>query len=129
METTTIKDIVTWKDGAIAISAKLGNYLLLAQDDLYLRTYASSLLYAAVTTLLCLAIGYPFAYFMARARRSLQPALADARDAAVLDLVPASRLRLEGAPDRAGPRGQRDRSGRASTGCSPPRTSSRGRAS
>ena len=45
------------------------------QDDLYLRTYASSLLYAAVTTLLCLAIGYPFAYFMARARRSLQPAL------------------------------------------------------
>jgi putrescine transport system permease protein len=75
METTTIKDIVTWKDGALAISAKVGNYLLLAQDDLYLRTYASSLLYAAVTTLLCLAIGYPFAYFMARARRSLQPAL------------------------------------------------------
>ena len=75
METTTIKDIVTWKDGAIAISARLGNYLLLVQDDLYLRTYASSLLYAAVTTLLCLAIGYPFAYFMARARRSLQPAL------------------------------------------------------
>ena len=75
METTTIKDIVTWKDGAIAISARLGNYLLLVQDDLYLRTYASSLLYAAVTTLLCLAIGYPFAYFMERARRSLQPAL------------------------------------------------------
>jgi len=75
METTTIKDIVTWKDGAIAISAKLGNYLLLVQDDLYLRTYVSSLVYAAVTTLLCLAIGYPFAYFMARARRSLQPAL------------------------------------------------------
>ena len=33
METTTIKDIVTWKDGAIAFSAKIGNYLLLAQDD------------------------------------------------------------------------------------------------
>ena len=75
MEATTIKDIVTWKDGALAFSAKLGNYLLLAQDDLYLRTYASSLLYAAVTTVLCLLIGYPFAYFMARARRSLQPAL------------------------------------------------------
>ena len=39
METTTFKDIVTWKDGAIAFSLKLGNYLLLAQDDLYLRTY------------------------------------------------------------------------------------------
>ena len=75
MEATTIKDIVSWQDGALTFSARLGNYLLLVQDDLYLRTYASSLLYAAVTTLLCLAIGYPFAYFMARARRSLQPAL------------------------------------------------------
>ncbi|MEO7116023.1 MAG: ABC transporter permease subunit [Caldimonas sp.] len=75
METTRIKDIVEWKDGAIAFSLKFGNYLLLAQDDLYLRTYVSSLLFAAVTTVLCLAIGYPFAYFMARARRSLQPAL------------------------------------------------------
>jgi putrescine transport system permease protein len=75
METTTIKDIVTWQDGAIAFSLKFGNYLLLLQDDLYLRTYASSLAYAAVTTVLCLVIGYPFAYFMARSRRSLQPAL------------------------------------------------------
>jgi putrescine transport system permease protein len=75
MEATTIKDVVEWKDGAIAFSLKFGNYLLLVQDDLYLRTYGSSLLFAAVTTVLCLAIGYPFAYFMARARRSLQPAL------------------------------------------------------
>ena len=75
METTKLKDIVEWKDGAIAFSLKFGNYLLLAQDDLYLRTYGSSLLFAAVTTVLCLGIGYPFAYFMARARRSLQPAL------------------------------------------------------
>jgi putrescine transport system permease protein len=75
METTTFKDLVTWKDGAIAFSLKFGNYLTLVQDDLYFRTYLSSLGYAAVTTVLCLAIGYPFAYFMARARRSLQPAL------------------------------------------------------
>jgi putrescine transport system permease protein len=75
METTTISDIVTWRNGAIAFNLKFGNYLLLLQDDLYLRTYASSLKYAAVTTLLCLGIGYPFAYFMARARRTLQPAL------------------------------------------------------
>jgi putrescine transport system permease protein len=75
MEATTLKDVVAWKDGAIAFSLRFGNYLLLAQDDLYLRTYGSSLLFAAVTTVLCLAIGYPFAYFMARARRSLQPAL------------------------------------------------------
>ena len=75
METTTIKDIVSWKDGALAISAKVGNYLLLVQDDLYFSTYLSSLKYAAVTTVACLFIGYPFAYFMARARTTLQPAL------------------------------------------------------
>ncbi len=75
METTTIKDIVAWKDGAIAFSLQFGNYLQLAQDSLYVRTYLASLEYAAVTTLLCLTIGYPFAYFMARARRTLQPAL------------------------------------------------------
>src|SRR5678816_3092275 len=75
METTTIKDIVAWKDGAIAFSLNFGNYALLLQDSLYFSTFVSSLVYAAVTTLLCLAIGYPFAYFMARARRSLQPAL------------------------------------------------------
>ncbi|MDQ6629594.1 MAG: ABC transporter permease subunit [Pseudomonadota bacterium] len=75
MEATTLSDIVSWKDGAIAFSLKFGNYLLLLKDDLYLRTYLSSLTYAAATTLLCLLIGYPFAYFMARARRGLQPAL------------------------------------------------------
>ncbi len=75
METTSFKDIVAWKDGAIAFSLKFGNYLLLTQDSLYFSTYVASLKYAAVTTLLCLAIGYPFAYFMARSRRTLQPAL------------------------------------------------------
>ena len=75
MDGATFQDLVRLQDGSIAFNLKFANYLLLVQDDLYLRTYASSLLYAAVTTLLCLAIGYPFAYFMARARRSLQPAL------------------------------------------------------
>ena len=75
METTTISDIVAWKDGAIAFSLKFGNYVQLTQDSLYFSTYVASLKYAAVTTLLCLVIGYPFAYFMARARRTLQPAL------------------------------------------------------
>ncbi|MEO8835390.1 MAG: ABC transporter permease subunit [Caldimonas sp.] len=75
METTSFKDLVSWKDGALAFDVNFGNYLLLVQDDLYFRTYVSSLEYAAVTTVLCLLIGYPFAYFMARARRSLQPAL------------------------------------------------------
>ena len=75
MGATAVQDLVTWKDGALAVSIRFGSYALLASDDLYLRTFARSLGYAATTTLLCLAIGYPFAYFMARARRSVQPAL------------------------------------------------------
>ncbi len=69
METASLRDLFEWK------GLHLGNYLLLLQDDLYFTTFVSSLKYAAAATLLCLAIGYPFAYFMARARRSLQPAL------------------------------------------------------
>ena len=75
MGATAVQDLVVWKDGAVAFSVRFGNYALLLSDDLYLRTFARSLGYAATTTLLCLAIGYPFAYFMARARRSAQPAL------------------------------------------------------
>ena len=75
METVTFKDLITWKDGLLQLSLKLSNYLFLLQDDLYFQTYLSSLKYAAITTLWCLGIGYPFAYFMARARSTLQPTL------------------------------------------------------
>ncbi len=44
-------------------------------DTVYLDAYATSLKYAFSTTLLCLAAGYPFAYFLARARASARPAL------------------------------------------------------
>ena len=75
MDGATFQDLVRLQDGSIAFNLKFANYLLLVQDDLYLSTYLSSLKYAAVTTVACLFIGYPFAYFMARARQTLQPAL------------------------------------------------------
>ncbi|MDP3824833.1 MAG: ABC transporter permease subunit [Burkholderiales bacterium] len=75
METVTFKDVLTWKDGVLALSLKLSNYASLVQDDLYFLTYVSSLKYAAVTTVLCLGLGYPFAYFMARAKPTIQPTL------------------------------------------------------
>jgi putrescine transport system permease protein len=68
-------DIIAIKDGVATLTLKFSNYVFLTQDDLYYKTYLSSLKYAAATTLLCLAIGYPFAYFMARSRTSVQPAL------------------------------------------------------
>ena len=75
MQLASVADLVTWQDGALAFNVRFANYALLLSDDLYFSTYLSSLKYAAITTLLCLAIGYPFAYFMARARRGAQPVL------------------------------------------------------
>lgn len=75
MGAVSVNDLVTYKDGVLALSPRLGNYATVVRDDLYFNTYLSSLKYAAVTTVLCLAIGYPFAYFMARARATVQPAL------------------------------------------------------
>lgn len=68
-------DIVAIKDGVATLTLKFSNYVFLTADPVYYASYLSSLKYAAWTTLLCLAIGYPFAYFMARARRTVQPAL------------------------------------------------------
>ncbi|NRR29167.1 ABC transporter permease subunit [Oxalobacteraceae bacterium] len=67
--------LMTMVEGVITLKVKISNYLFIAQDDLYVLTYLSSLKYAAITTVLCLAIGYPFAYFMARAKPTLRPVL------------------------------------------------------
>lgn len=69
------ENLVAVKDGAVHLALKYSNYILVFSDDLYFKAYVSSLKYAAITTLVCLAIGYPFAYFMARARATIQPAL------------------------------------------------------
>lgn len=60
--------LLTYVDGVIDLKIKLTNYLFLGQDDLYFLTYLNSIKYALLTTLICLIVGYPFAYFMARAK-------------------------------------------------------------
>ena len=75
MDGVRFKDVLTTADGLIQLTLKFSNYVFITQDDLYFKTYWSSLVYAATTTVLCLFIGYPFAYFMARAKQSIQPAL------------------------------------------------------
>ena len=42
---------------------------------IYMQAYKTSLKYALLTTLLCLFISYPFAYFLARAKPSIRPTL------------------------------------------------------
>ena len=44
-------------------------------NTIYMQAYRTSLTYALLTTVLCLLIGYPFAYFVARAKPSIRPAL------------------------------------------------------
>jgi putrescine transport system permease protein len=75
MEAVVFKDLVTWADGILQLRIKLSNYQFITQDELYFKAYLASLKYAGITTALCLLVGYPFAYFMARAAKAVQPAL------------------------------------------------------
>lgn len=59
-------DIVAWADSMLSINLNLGNYAYLINDSLYYEAYLSSLRIAATSTLLCLLIGYPIAYGIAR---------------------------------------------------------------
>nr|WP_315230174.1 ABC transporter permease subunit [uncultured Albidiferax sp.] len=78
--------LVSALDGVWHILLKYDNYLSIVSevgDDgvrvwgqtIYIEAYITSVKYAFWTTVLCLLIGYPFAYFIARAKQSLQPAL------------------------------------------------------
>lgn len=51
------------------------NYVWLVEDPLYYKAYLSSLLIAAVSTVLTLIVGYPIAYGMARAPATIRPTL------------------------------------------------------
>jgi putrescine transport system permease protein len=53
----------------------LDNYVWLTEDTLYLNAYLSSLMIAAVSTVLTLIIAYPMAYGMARAPSTIRPVL------------------------------------------------------
>ncbi len=73
------------------------NYKFLLTDSLYIQTWLSSIKVAAVSTLLCLLIGYPMALGIARAPPGHAQPAADGGDPAVLDVVPAARLCVDGA--------------------------------
>ncbi|WP_314154720.1 putrescine ABC transporter permease PotH [Rouxiella badensis] len=58
-------DLMTWTDGVLDIALNFGNYLQLSGDALYIESYLQSLEVAAISTLLCLIIGYPLAWAVA----------------------------------------------------------------
>jgi putrescine transport system permease protein len=53
----------------------LDNYIWLTEDDLYWKSYLSSVSIAAISTFITLLVGYPLAYGMARAPRAWRATL------------------------------------------------------
>lgn len=62
--------LIEFKDETLNWVLHLRGYLLLFSDSLYLATYLSSVKMALVTTVLCVLIGYPMAYYIARSNPS-----------------------------------------------------------
>jgi putrescine transport system permease protein len=65
-------EIYAWAEQQLSIVINLGNYIFLSEDDLYLAAYLGSLQMAFFSTLLCVLIGYPMAYAIARADKDMQ---------------------------------------------------------
>ena len=63
------------EDGVITIKINFGNYLMLAEDSLYVSALLGSLKIASVSTLLCIVIGYPMAYAIANSPKHLRTPL------------------------------------------------------
>jgi putrescine transport system permease protein len=60
--------LIDWLgDQALAIKLNLANFSFLAKDALYTHAYLNSLVIASISTFLCLLVGYPMAYGIARA--------------------------------------------------------------
>jgi putrescine transport system permease protein len=65
--------LLEWVDGAfVQLRLNLDNYRLMLEDSLYFGAFVNSIKVAAISTLLCLLLGYPMAYGIARARPSLR---------------------------------------------------------
>ncbi|MEY4978018.1 MAG: Putrescine transport system permease protein PotH [Pseudomonadota bacterium] len=72
-----------WDPQTGILSLKYENYWSIFRDGedgqwfktLYVEAYLRSIWYALLTALLCLGIGYPFAYFIARSSPAVRPAL------------------------------------------------------
>ncbi|MBC3348846.1 ABC transporter permease subunit [Pseudomonas sp. SWRI196] len=68
-------EIYSYIDQKLQVLLNFSNYVLLSEDDLYIAAYLGSLKMALISTVLCLLIGYPMAYAIAKARADLQTVL------------------------------------------------------
>ncbi|GAA6131445.1 ABC transporter permease subunit [Halopseudomonas sabulinigri] len=64
--------IFQYVEQTLNVVLNFGNYIFLSQDGLYLAAYLGSLQIAFFSTLICLLVGYPMAYAIARAPKDKQ---------------------------------------------------------
>ena len=59
--------LIEWtEEGVLTLQIIFDNFVYLWEDDLYFNTYVNSIKIAAISTILCLLIGYPIAYGIVR---------------------------------------------------------------
>ncbi len=68
-------EIYSYAEQKLQLLLNLGNYAMLAGDELYIAAYLGSLKMALFSTILCLLIGYPMAYGISVARKEIQTVL------------------------------------------------------
>ena len=64
--------VMEYVDEGLMLKLNLANYIELFTNSLYVEAYLSSLKIAAISTFLCLLIGYPMAYTIARMSPSMR---------------------------------------------------------
>ena len=64
--------LTEFTDEAVQLTLNLRGYILLFSDSLYFTTYLNSIKMAGITTLCCILIGYPMAYYIARSAPSIR---------------------------------------------------------
>ena len=62
------RNLSEWQDGVLQIRLNFAHYATIFSDDLYASAYWSSIQIAFNTTLMCVVMGYPAAYLIARAK-------------------------------------------------------------
>ena len=68
--------LLSWaSEKVLEITLNLGNFAFLVEDNLYWKAYLNSIFVAGVSTLLCLLIGYPMAYAIARSGTAIRNVL------------------------------------------------------
>ncbi|MEQ4531184.1 MAG: putrescine ABC transporter permease PotH [Mixta sp.] len=65
-------ELISWADDQLTLVFNLANYLQLTDDPLYIDAYLQSLKVAAISTLICLLIGYPLAWAVAHSKSSVR---------------------------------------------------------